>query len=410
MTPSLQTSRHIARASRHAIESASRSGSLLNRSSSIVPTFCSIRCARRYATVQPGDPKDPKNKKDGDASRKAAPGMENLYGKNSAMSGPSSGPVEGASKLSAKDEEVLKELSTMLERGMPASQRETFRKAVQAMRQEGIPADLREVMHEWKDKRAMDLATAARVVRITARFARKAAEVEMRDDLARPQQKSGPHSAGPQSSSDKQKKDKEEPFGKGFFGSGGSGGGGFKDIKLDTGTVLTSAFVAYMLYRSAFPGQNSRSITWQEFRTQYLDRGLVEKLTVVNKNQTRQQQMATSTTTSPSVTLPHLKDIWTMPTTNSAFPRTSAFRFRMTTRLHGWQSSSLTALPSFSSVPHSGFSDDPLAVLAVDQAASSGWARAERRSSTTRLISRLASRTLPAWTRPSKRLWNLSAS
>jgi AFG3 family protein len=42
-----------------------------------------------------------------------------------------------------------------------------------------------------------------------------------------------------------------------------------------------------MTYRAFVPGEASRDITWQEFRTTFLDRGLVEKLTVINGNRVR---------------------------------------------------------------------------------------------------------------------------
>ena len=41
--------------------------------------------------------------------------------------------------------------------------------------------------------------------------------------------------------------------------------------------------VVYLLSRSS----NSKKISWQEFRTEYLDRGLVDRLVVVNKDEVR---------------------------------------------------------------------------------------------------------------------------
>lgn len=49
--------------------------------------------------------------------------------------------------------------------------------------------------------------------------------------------------------------------------------------------LTTAALYMYMNYT----GQPSREITWQEFRNSYLDKGLVEKLTVVNKSLVRVQ-------------------------------------------------------------------------------------------------------------------------
>ncbi|KAJ6258420.1 Paraplegin [Drechslerella dactyloides] len=68
---------------------------------------------------------------------------------------------------------------------------------------------------------------------------------------------------------------------------GGSGGGKRVDFKMDLPSLLTSAIISYLLYRTVFPGENSREITWQEFRTTFFDKGLVEKLTVVNRQRVK---------------------------------------------------------------------------------------------------------------------------
>ena len=38
--------------------------------------------------------------------------------------------------------------------------------------------------------------------------------------------------------------------------------------------MIMTAFVTYYLYRSLYPGESSRDITWQEFRTTFFDKGL----------------------------------------------------------------------------------------------------------------------------------------
>lgn len=59
------------------------------------------------------------------------------------------------------------------------------------------------------------------------------------------------------------------------------------DFKFDAGNFLIAAFISYYVYRSIFPGESSRDITWQEFRNTFFDKGLVEKLTVVNRSKVR---------------------------------------------------------------------------------------------------------------------------
>ncbi|KAF3910055.1 Paraplegin [Orbilia brochopaga] len=68
---------------------------------------------------------------------------------------------------------------------------------------------------------------------------------------------------------------------------GGGGGGKRIDFKMDLPSLVTSALISYILYRAVFPGENSREITWQEFRTTFFDKGLVEKLTVVNRQRVK---------------------------------------------------------------------------------------------------------------------------
>ena len=62
---------------------------------------------------------------------------------------------------------------------------------------------------------------------------------------------------------------------------------GMTTLNFDLSQFLISGFVAYLMYRLFVPTENSREITWQEFRNTFLDKGLVEKLIVVNGNKVR---------------------------------------------------------------------------------------------------------------------------
>lgn len=62
--------------------------------------------------------------------------------------------------------------------------------------------------------------------------------------------------------------------------SSGSGGGGFSQETI-VNLVLGSIFLATFL--SFGSGSSPREITWQEFKTAFLDKGLVDKLIVVNR-------------------------------------------------------------------------------------------------------------------------------
>ncbi|CAO3657283.1 unnamed protein product [Mucor hiemalis] len=51
--------------------------------------------------------------------------------------------------------------------------------------------------------------------------------------------------------------------------------------------VLGTAVGTWLLWKATSPADSSREITWQGFRTQLLDKGLVDKLVVVNRNRVR---------------------------------------------------------------------------------------------------------------------------
>ncbi|KAF9305167.1 AAA ATPase afg3, partial [Podila horticola] len=60
--------------------------------------------------------------------------------------------------------------------------------------------------------------------------------------------------------------------------------GNFFSMTVNANTILPIAFTSYVLYKLATPSDDVRDITWQEFRSTFLDRGLVDRLTVLNRN------------------------------------------------------------------------------------------------------------------------------
>lgn len=82
------------------------------------------------------------------------------------------------------------------------------------------------------------------------------------------------------------KKDKDE--GQGFPGGfPGGGGGPHTEIRINGQQLLMMGVGTYFTYKLLVPEAGEREVTWQDFRTGYLDRGLVERLTVVNRNRVR---------------------------------------------------------------------------------------------------------------------------
>lgn len=79
---------------------------------------------------------------------------------------------------------------------------------------------------------------------------------------------------------------KKSKFGKGSSGSGG-GGPDKVELKLNPGQIIAGLSLMYLAYQSTMPSNPSREITWQEFRTAFLDKGLVDRLVVVNRSKVK---------------------------------------------------------------------------------------------------------------------------
>jgi AFG3 family protein len=90
-----------------------------------------------------------------------------------------------------------------------------------------------------------------------------------------------PSSSSSQSGKDKDKEDKDAPPGQ-LFGGGGPNG----PPPTSVSTLLLFGLVAYALYQVS-SDSSEREITWQEFRTAFLDKGLVDRLEVINRSKVR---------------------------------------------------------------------------------------------------------------------------
>lgn len=71
--------------------------------------------------------------------------------------------------------------------------------------------------------------------------------------------------------------------------SGGAGGGPNKgsEFRINGNTLLATGLTTWLVWKLTSPDQASREITWQEFRNAFLNRGLVEKLVVVNRTKVK---------------------------------------------------------------------------------------------------------------------------
>ena len=245
--------------------------------------------SRKYATSKP---ENPKNQKDGQGKSvasevkpagKAAPGFEQLYNNGSPMSSsPEGGDGKGpnsskVSMLSKEEHEQLENLLSIVKKGLPPSQSKNLEKAFEDIKRDGIPQEVREVMVNLKNGQQPDLATAAKLIRLTSKMARQAIERDAQMSREKESSKDQKEGKKRQSSSDSgSKKGAELP--EGFR---------LAEFKIDTSSAILTMFVAYLLYRMVIPSENSREITWQEFRTTFFDKGLVEKLSVINRSRVR---------------------------------------------------------------------------------------------------------------------------
>ena len=207
---------------------------------------------------------------------RAAVGFENLYEKRGPMSPESKASQSHASNLTKEEEESLERVLMTIKKGVPASMVKGLDDAFQDMKRHGIPAEVREILTNLRKGATLDLATAAKLTRLTGKMVREAAERKRAEEEGGASGLGTSQSRG-QSSGGRGKKGKE------------SGDGYFKvfTANIDTGTFLITAFLGYLLYRTVMPSENSKDITWQEFKTTFFDKGLVDKLTVLNGHRVR---------------------------------------------------------------------------------------------------------------------------
>lgn len=217
---------------------------------------------------------------------KAPKGMEHLYSQQSPMSPgqpqppkkDDDGPLPGRAKLTKAEEQALDDVFGLVKKGMPASMAEDLDKALARLKKDGMPEELRQTIKECKDQ-GMSPARAAKLWRLTTQMTRQTVESEMnareKEDAPKQQTTADPSPGTSDQSKQSKKKKPEDTFGAdGVF-------------KFDLANILLSAFVAYLFFRLVMPTENSREITWQEFRNTFLDKGLVEKLVVINANRVR---------------------------------------------------------------------------------------------------------------------------
>ncbi|CAK7564768.1 MAG: AAA ATPase afg3 [Sporothrix epigloea] len=193
----------------------------------------------------------------------------------------------------------------------PASRRESMQEVIDGVRRYGAPVELRELLQKQKTE-GLSLADGIKVVKVAFNMAKQFSESETHNDQhptssQDPAKRDEKHGNDMFNSNEPRPSDSKTPdeqknakYSKDSAGNkqGTSGEQGDQgENKSDPngkrprnlfegndwlGWALAAA-IFYPIYSIVFPGSQSTEITWQELRRNFLDRGLVERLTVQGK-------------------------------------------------------------------------------------------------------------------------------
>ena len=281
----LRRPRNLARYSSRAAEFLYSSRPLYPIQSRPFLSLTNARRVRSYATFNSREPKPPnndQNKKDKltnkdngqsdghEASNKPSPGGN----------GTQEDPDKSGSRLSKEEERMLDDFESFMKDKLPRSQTHLLKELRNVFRAQGLPPELREFLQtRIEPNKQMTLSDITKLGRILTKYTWDLSPKLLEMELRKGEKKESGESAKPSDQEQQQQKQNRDPSkqpnAKRF------------EYKFDTGNFLIAAFISYYLYRSFFPGENSKDITWQEFRINFFNKGLVEKLTVINRNKIR---------------------------------------------------------------------------------------------------------------------------
>ena len=218
---------------------------------------------------------------------KLSPGLSYLYRTGGPLSpGRRHAPSEPLkSKLTKREEDLLDAFVKTSGGTLPAN---VLNIVKEDLMRNGIPADLRAIFDKLEAGGRLDIATIAKFMRISTRMARVYAERYAKvegDRIMGVKNRNTKAGGKPNFKASDPKSNTNNTDNK----SSGHKSGDFNifEMKLDTGTLITGAIAAYLTYRFLVPSENRKEISWQEFRTTFFDKGLVDKLTVINSNRVR---------------------------------------------------------------------------------------------------------------------------
>jgi AFG3 family protein len=305
---------HIACASRQNVSTALRLSYRVNSHHNLHRLHPILAQSRRY-TTPPRNPEDSEgkdtNEKNSQNDEVAKPQGRETEPKNTqdgTIKSSSNKPEKDGSqprtkktKLSPEDEDLLAFLKERLANSRWASE-DDRRVLILHIERHGFPDEVRELVKHLKSKdvgvlEAMNLFSKSimPMLKMVDTMAREETEREqaaeesgtkpdeaastedmkanMKDtNREKPQQKTS-HDPGPQKRQRKNDQKKDDKS------SNNQILGGFK---LDLNTVIVGALTMWLVSSFVLPSENSKEITWQELRTTFLEKGLVEKIIVLN--------------------------------------------------------------------------------------------------------------------------------
>ncbi|KAL3474169.1 peptidase family M41-domain-containing protein [Aspergillus californicus] len=266
---------NLANFSRRAADRIFRAGPLYTHvPQSRLPSLVTTRRVRAFATQGPGGPTPPKKNGDG------KPPTDKNGGDQKSPQKPEEREKEESteppvSKLSPEDEKHADEFIEHMKEWVPKSQYNILEDFRALMSRDGIPLEVQEYIanHIGEGKKPSMIEYVKMIRYIIDRTTPTLGE--LRDQIQNEGQEKG------------KGKDKGKGQNKGEDQSGKKPDFKTIEFKPDLASFLISSLVAFYLYKSMFPGDSTKEITWQEFRNNFFDKGLVEKMTVLNSHRVR---------------------------------------------------------------------------------------------------------------------------
>jgi len=204
--------------------------------------------------------------------------------KNTKASGDAkSALLPGNLPLSESEKEMIRDVVHEARSMLSERDIQHLDKIVQRLEQTGISPEFRDLLQHYKDGK-LDILSTFKLMKHSMNIVRDATRHIVDEEMAerrngRPQNSTDQSSSQSSSNQNRQQKQGANQKGPDPFNMRG--------IKLDTNTLIMSAFLTYLTWGLLVPGENEKEITWQEFRATFLEKGLVEKVLVLNRSRAK---------------------------------------------------------------------------------------------------------------------------